>query len=166
MIYVGNFAEWVQQEWVDYLLHTDGTLRPKSSEHNPDSEEFRIATAAGYDLSQIYWHHYDEKSCPIKPGTPFDVGDKKILWWFIKLTPGKFMPMHRDPHTLEYKNPKRYWMALQDYQPGHIFMYNDQALTGYKKGDLYCYPDAQEVHGACNIGYTPRLTYLLTVYDK
>ena len=164
MIYLGNYNNWIQQSWINYLLTHDGTKRP-SGGHNPDSEEFRIATAAGYDLTQTYWHHYDQDSCPLNPGTPFDT-DKELMWWFIKLTPGKFMPMHRDPHTIEFKNPKRYWMPLQDYHEGHIFMYNNQVLVDYKKGDLYEYPNAQEIHGACNIGYTPRLTFLFTLYDE
>ena len=57
MIFVGNYSEWIQQEWIDYLLAHDGTPRPKTTEENPDSPEFRKATEVGYDLTKTYWYH-------------------------------------------------------------------------------------------------------------
>jgi hypothetical protein len=149
-------------------LANNGTLRPKTTKANPDSPEFRIASAAGYNLENIYWHHYDQDSCPLNISPPI-VTDKSVMWWFIKMMPGHFMPMHRDPHiTLdkEKTNCTRYWMPLQDYSPGHIFIYKETFMTNYKAGDLWAYDDANELHGACNIGYTPRLTFQFTTYDN
>jgi hypothetical protein len=165
MKFIGNFASWINPNWVNYLLTNDGTLRP-SGGGNPDSEEFRIATSAGYDLTQTYWQHFDEKSCPLVITPPIDT-DKHVMWWFIKMLPGKFMPMHRDPHVTDYefKNCTRYWMPLQDYSPGHVFIYNKEFIVDYCAGDLWAYDDANEIHGSCNIGYTPRLTFQFTTYD-
>lgn len=166
MIYIGNFANWIKPEWITYLLNNNGTLRP-SGGGNPDSEEFRIATSAGYDLTKTYWQHYCDTSCPLEITPPIET-DKKILWWFIKMLPGNFMPMHRDPHVTEpgYNNCKRYWMPLQDYTPGHIFIYNKEFMVDYKAGDLWMYDDANEIHGAVNIGYTPRLTFQFTEFTN
>ena len=115
MEYIGNYSHWIKDEWIEYLLTNNGTPRPKTTNENPDSEEFRKATEAGYDLTQIYWYHYTNTNntfhLPLE--IPFD-NHLSHIWWFIKMTPGQFMPMHRDPHAIEEKNVKRYWMALQD----------------------------------------------------
>ena len=166
MIYIGNYASWVQDEWVDYLLQNNGTPRPKTTSENPDSEEFRIATSAGYDLTQTYWYFYNEnnKNFPFEIELPIE-HRRSFRWWFNKTNPGMFMPMHRDPHASEEINCNRYWMSLQDYVPGHVFIYNNQLLTNYKKGDIWMYDNAQDVHGSCNIGYTPRLIFNFSLYD-
>jgi hypothetical protein len=167
MRYLGNFKDWIRPEWLDYLINNDGTLRPKTLNENPNSEEFRIATTVGYNLNETWWHHYCETSCPLTVIPPTDA-DKEYMWWFIKLVPGGKMPMHRDPHVEEEgkENCTRYWMPLQDYEPGHIFIYKDSLISNYKKGDLYTYDDAYELHGAANIGYTNRLTFQYTVFNK
>lgn len=164
MKYIGNYSNWIRPEWVDYLLTHNGTPRPSTASENPDTEEFRIATQVGYDLSQTWWYHYSEKSCPLELIPPIPV-DNDYMWWFIKLLPGGMMPVHRDPHVLEKHNVTRYWMPLQDYTPGHMFVYNNLFMTDYKAGDLWCYTDANEIHGCANIGYTPRLTFQFSTYD-
>ena len=166
MQFLGNYQDWIKQEWVDYLLNNNGTLRPKTAEDNPDSQEFRMAAQVGYDLSSVWWQHYCETSCPLKITLPIET-DKDYMWWFIKMNPGNYMPMHRDPHVSESdkSNCRRYWMPLQDYQPGHIFIYNKTFLCDYKAGDLWTYDDPNEIHGAANIGYSPRLTFQFTTYD-
>jgi len=166
MIYKGNFADWIDDRWIDYILNNPGTLRPKTTSENPDCEEFRQATAAGYDLTKTYWHHYTNTNdtFPLAVELPFD-NERNHIWWFIKMMPGMFMPMHKDPHAVEEKNCKRYWMALQDYQEGHIHINNGQFLSNYKKGDTWEYDDAQSIHGACNIGYSPRIVFNFSTYD-
>jgi len=164
MKYIGNYSSWIKDEYIDYLLNNDGTPRPKTTSENPDTEEFRMATEAGYDLSQTYWYHYTNNTFPLSVTIPFD-SEKNHMWWFIKMKPGMFMPMHKDPHTVEETNCKRYWMALQDYHPGHIHINGKHFLCDYKKGDVWEYGDAQEVHGACNIGYIPRLVFNFSTFD-
>lgn len=166
MIHVGNYADWINQELIDFMMSNDGTARPGGGP-NPDSEEFRKASEHGYDLTQTYWYIYEPHTLPFKITLPFD-DREDFLWWGIKMKPGNFMPVHRDPHTMdpEYHQCKRYWMALQDWEPGHIFMYKNEVLVDYKKGDVFAYPDAQEIHCACNIGNTTRLTFHFSTYDK
>jgi len=165
MKYIGNYKDWINPDWIQYLLNYNGTLRPSGGD-NPDSEEFKIATKVGYDLTKTYWQHYCNTSCPLVVTSPINT-DREIMWWFIKMLPGNFMPMHRDPHVTEKdkSNCSRYWMPLQDYEPGHVFIYNDEFMCNYSAGDLWMYDDANEIHGACNIGYSPRLTFQFTTYD-
>lgn len=167
MKFIGNFAEWIKPEWIEYLLTNDGSKRPSGGE-NPDSEEFRIATSVGYDMTKTYWHHYTGIKFPFDVTPPIPT-NKEIMWWFIKMTPGQFMPMHRDPHVTaddDKHNCTRYWMPLQDYEPGHVFIYNKDFMVDYKAGDLWTYDTANEIHGAANIGYKPRLTFQFTTYDS
>jgi hypothetical protein len=166
MKFVGNYKHWITKEVVDFLLNNDGTPRPNGGE-NPDCEEFKLAPQVGYDMTKTWWYFYNQKNMPFDLVPPIET-DKSVIWWFIKMLPGNYMPMHRDPHVEhnDIGNPKRYWMALQDYEPGHVFIYKDTMLTNYKAGDLWEYEDANELHGACNISYIPRLTFLFTIYDE
>jgi hypothetical protein len=81
------------------------------------------------------------------------------------MLPGNFMPMHVDPHTLYEKNSCRYWMPLQDWKPGHVFMYENEVITDYKAGDVWMYRESGALHGAANIGYTPRLVLQVSTYE-
>jgi hypothetical protein len=166
MNYIGNYKNWIKQEYIDFMLSTDGTPRP-SGGRNPDSEEFRKAKEHGYDLSQTYWYIYESDTFPFEIKLPFN-SNLDSMWWGIKMKPGNFMPVHRDPHTYDpaLYQVDRYWMALQDWKPGHIFMYDRQVLVDYKAGDVFHYPDAQEIHCACNIGNSVRLTFHFSTYIK
>ena len=165
MKYVGNFCTWIKPEYIDHMTNTNGTSRPGGGA-NPDSEEFQKAKEHGYDLSQTYWYIYEPHTFPFDIELPFE-SNLTFMWWGIKMNPGNFMPVHRDPHTYDpnHTNVTRYWMALQDWEPGHIFMYEDQVLVNYKKGDVYSYPDPQAIHCACNIGNSPRLTFHFTTLE-
>ena len=166
MKYLGNYSDWIQQEWIDYLMNNPGSARPQNTKENPDSPEFRKATSVGYDLTKIYWYHYTNtnNTFPLPLEIPFEK-ERKHIWWFIKMNPGMFMPMHRDPHAVEEINVKRYWIALQDYEEGHIHINAGQFLSNYKKGDMWMYDDPTAIHGACNIGYSPRLIFNFSTYD-
>jgi len=163
MIYIGNYSNYIQQEWIDFIMSNDGTRRPGGG-RNPNVEEFQNASKSGYDLTQTYWYIYESDTFPFTINPPITVSNV-FIWWFIKMLPGNIMPMHKDPHAVNEQNSKRYWMALQDYEPGHIFIYNKELLTDYKKGDIYMYDDSRELHGACNIGYVPRLVFNFSTYD-
>jgi hypothetical protein len=55
-------------------------------------------------------------------------------------------------------------MPLQDYEPGHIFIYKDDIINDYLMGDVYEFESPTDIHGAANIGHTPRLMLLVTEY--
>lgn len=163
MKYIGNYASWINDDWIEWMLVNDGTPRP-SGGSNPDSEEFNQASQAGYDLSKTYWYIYEPHTFPYDIESPIEVNGN-FIWWFIKMLPGQFMPMHKDPHAVHESNSKRYWMPLQDYEPGHVFINENELSIDYKKGDLFEYNESDAIHGSCNIGWTPRLILNFSTFD-
>lgn len=167
MIYIGNFKDWIDDKWIQHIQSVDGIPRPKTASENPDCEEFELATQAGYDITKTWWYHYSVKNFPFLIGNPPWDQKRNCLWWFIKMKPGGYMPMHKDPHIYNqsWLNCRRFWIAVQDYEPGHIFLSDDLFLSNYNIGDVWEYDSANDLHGACNIGYNNRISFLITTYD-
>lgn len=167
MEYIGNYRNWIQQNWIDEILSSQGTARPSQGK-KPDSPEEEIeyqkSRNAGYKDTDTYFWMFDKNNVSFEIDPPFT--DKKFHWWITKMLPGNFMPMHVDPHTLYQKSSDRYWIPFQDWQPGHIFMYEDQVITNYKAGDVYVYSNPNALHGAANIGHTTRIVLQLSTYDQ
>lgn len=166
MQYIGNYSSWIQTEWINEIINSQGMGRPKEGKKpsSPEEEiEYQRAREAGYKEDAIYFYMFDKNNVSFKLDIPFV--DGKYHWWITKMLPGNFMPMHTDPHTLFESNSKRYWMPWYDYKDGHIFVYKDQVITNYKKGDVYCYEDATAIHGAANIGFTPRIVLQVSTYE-
>lgn len=165
MKYIGNYIEWINPNWVKHVLEHQGTGRPGNGK-KPDSEaeliEYAKARLAGYQDDAIYFWMFDKNHLTLTT-PPFIQGN--YHWWITKMLPGNFMPMHIDPHTLYQPNSKRFWMPLQDWQIGHIFMYKDTVITNYKAGDVWEYEDATAIHGAANIGHTPRIILQVSTHE-
>lgn len=49
---------------------------------------------------------------------------------------------------------RKYWASLQDYVPGHVFVYNNTLISGYKAGDVFQYLNINDQYGAANISLT------------
>lgn len=90
-----------------------------------------------------------------------------------KLTPGCFIPPHRDTmyrmrekvkeNNLNVANlqPVRINLFLQNRELGHIFEMEGDLLSSYKQGDfLVITPD--KIHSVANLGYLNRYTMQLT----
>jgi hypothetical protein len=166
---LGNYAYWIKQEWIDYIMSNPGTTRIEVPE-----EYVKKANELGFyqDTSVRHEKYIDEDgSFPFEIDFPIKVKGYENSeaykyssdLWFVKVMPGQLIPMHIDqphpkPHTI------RFWMALQDYQQGHVFVYENQMITNYKKGDLFLYDDPNAVHGSCNIGFSPRIIFNLSIY--
>lgn len=156
MDFVGNYKEIIPNGLINFLLENKGQPRPNSipKEHMDDYEQYSKGKNVGYDLTATYWHIFEEvDTAPITIHAPWVKG--KMHWWITKMMPGDIMPMHEDPTTLG-NDCKRYWMPLQDYESGHIFIIKDKLITEYSAGDVFVYDVAQDNHGAANIGFTPR----------
>lgn len=164
MKFIGNYSHWIKDEWISKVLETTGQARPRDwpPNSNFEKEEYLRYELAGYDLQAVNWWVYENKDLNINIDPPWTKG--RIHWWITKLYPGQFMPMHTDPHTHE-NNCFRYWIPLQDYHLGHVFIYKDHMVTDYKKGDVYIYESSIDMHGAANIGHIPRLVLQVTEYD-
>jgi hypothetical protein len=163
MKYIGNYYSWIDPLWEHLILTRDGQARPRDwpPATAVESAEYSKYEQAGYDLNAVNWWVYEYGDIYINLVPPWTTG--KIHWWFTKMMPGQFMPMHTDPHT--HGNPcNRYWMPLQDYIPGHVFIYNKEMILNYKAGDVFMFNEETDQHGAANIAHTPRIMLLITEY--
>ena len=163
MKYLGNY-DFIKDAWIKEILNTEGQARPRDwpPAFAIESAEYAKAQKAGYDLTAVHWWVYEKKDVSFDIVPPFVNGD--YHWWITKLYPGQFMPMHTDPHTHE-RPCKRYWIPLQDYHLGHVFIYKEKLITKYSAGDVFVYENEQDNHGAANIGHIPRIVLQVTEYD-
>jgi len=163
MIYKGNYFNWIHPNWINLVLSKQGQARPRDWDpaYVVESDEYKHAKEAGYDLTAVHWWVYEKQDLDIELIPPWTKG--KIHWWITKLYPGQFMPMHSDPHTHDM-SCIRYWIPLTDYIPGHIFIYKDKMIDNYKAGDVYEYNLSTDLHGAANISHTPRIILQVTEY--
>jgi hypothetical protein len=163
MQYLGNY-DFIKDSWIFEILSKDGQARPRDwpASSAVESAEYARAEEAGYDLNAVHWWVYEKSNVSFDITPPWVNGD--YHWWITKLYPGQFMPVHTDPHTHE-RPCKRYWVPMQDYHSGHIFLYKDTVSVNYKKGDVYMYKKEHDSHGAANIGHIPRLVLQVTEYE-
>ena len=63
------------------------------------------------------------------------------------------------------KNCKRYWVPLQDFIPGHVFIYGNSMVANYRRGDVFQYENSQDEHGAANLSFVPRIVLQVTEYS-
>jgi hypothetical protein len=163
MKYIGNYSHWIDPNWENIILSKDGQARPRDwpPASAIESAEYAKYDQAGYDLSAVNWWVYEQRDINVDIVPQWTTG--KIHWWFTKMAPGQYMPVHTDPHAHDDKC-NRYWVPLQDYQLGHIFLYKDQMISNYKKGDVYMFDNERDIHGAANIGHTTRIMLLITEY--
>ena len=161
MKFVGNYSSWINPVWIEKVLSTTGQARPRDwpPAYAVESAEYSKAQQAGYDLSAVNWWVYEQQDLDIDIQPPWVAGESS--WWITKLMPGQYMPMHSDPFT-HYSECKRYWVPLLDYEPGHLFVYGDTVITNYRAGDVYVYENSTDIHGAANIGHTPRIVLQVT----
>jgi hypothetical protein len=170
---IKNYASWITPEFLEFIhTHNGDTVpvwQPDKWKGHPMLDEAREKTRTGYahrnhDFQQFNPSTKDMKYYNLQlPTIPKD--DRSQLWWIIKLFPGQMQPMHFDPHLLGCVNPKRYTMFLQDWQPGHVFTWNDQYISNYKAGDLFQWYDPMMYHGVVNIGHEIRYTLQITTHD-
>jgi len=173
MKYIGNYKNWITKDLMTHLQTYNGDTRPvwqpeRWSGH-PLLEEYKEMCKEGYsnkthDFQQFNANTEDMKDFPIiLPDLPET--RKYCHWWFIKLLPGQMQSMHIDPHLLDVKDPVRYTMFLEDYHPGHIFIWDDSIASNYKSGDVFEWSDPMIVHGCVNISYKTRYTLQITMHD-
>jgi hypothetical protein len=174
MNYIGNYHNWIVENNIINLLGSKQgectpVWQPTRWSGNETLEKFRELARPGYSNNKFFFHQLNAGSSEMKnynfvyPELPETRKNK--FWWFVKLYPGEFQAMHVDPHLTELKDFVRYTMFLQDWEPGHIFVYDDKMLSNYKAGDLYEWSDPECVHGPANIGYNPRLTLQITLHN-
>lgn len=173
MKFIGNFKDWATPELLSIIEKHDGKTSyvwdPDRWAGHPALDQIREKSELHYTDPRFCFNQFDAWSPEIKHlnlTLPIPITRQQSYWWIIKLKPGKMQPVHVDPHTVERKNTIRYSMFLKDWEPGHIFLYEDKALMNYKAGDMYewIYPTME--HGVANIGFTNRFTLQITMFDE
>jgi len=191
MKYIGNQKEWITDDLMHILKTREGNQvpiwDPERGHGHPLLEDITKKGLAcfGATLPKQYFHIFRENSEDMKdykfvlPKLP-KIGTN-IFWWFVKLHPGELQLMHYDMHVLgvfhednnfskvtniiPVKDPTRYTMFLQDWQPGHIFVYKDQMVTNYKAGDIFEWSDPELLHGVANLSFENRYTLQITSHE-
>lgn len=162
--YIGNFNVWLEQDWIDTAYQLQGEPRPAMK---PDDkyhfEVYQDSIKAGYDMSQIHFWHFKHSKFPHTIVPPW-LTHAEYYWWIVKMYPSQIMPIHKDPDVESIRPVARYWMPWQDYEEGHAFIINGELATNYKRGDVFRYVRQNEIHGSCNIGYSPRLILQVTEF--
>lgn len=168
---VANFGDWIKPEWIEYLLKEPGMRKP---EYIPGQDEFNQAhekITNTYDMRHTFWYKFESKNFPFPAPFPFTVDGvefkegKNCEWWILKYLPGNLMPFHVDMDG-SITHMTKFWMPLQDYKQGHVMIYGDELVANYKAGDLFMFEDLLTPHGACNMGYEPRLLLCMTMYNE
>jgi hypothetical protein len=174
MKFIGNYLSWMkEQKIMEHLTSVQGEATP-TWQHSiyrghPELEKFQELCRPGYSDNKYFFHMLGPQSIEMKnfnfdmPSLP--VTRSHLTWWFVKLYPGEFQIMHIDPHTVNVKNLVRYTIFLQDWEPGHIFVWDNQYIADYKAGDMYEWSDPMTLHAPANIGYNTRYTFQITLYD-
>lgn len=167
MYFIKNYKEWVNDDIISYLdslttgevevghVRVSDTLK---SERDP-------ITLKPWNQWFDFMEEMKSKGIDL-PEMP--VQRQNTSWWIVRLKPGQFQPIHVDPHLLGSINPKRYTIFLQDYEPGHIYIYDENKIAvNYKAGDLYEWDekDYYKLHGAANISYKTRYTVQICMHD-
>ena len=191
MNYIGNQKEYITDELMNILKTRKGDQvpiwDPQRGHGHPLLEQLTTNGLAwfGEHMPEQYFSVYNAKSEDMKdynfvlPNLP--VVGKNVFWWFVKLKPGELQLMHYDMHvlgvfhednnfskvtkTVDLKNVRRYTMFLQDWQPGHIFVYEGKTVSNYKAGDIFEWSDPELLHGVANLSFNPRYTLQITSHD-
>jgi hypothetical protein len=166
MEYIGNFLHWIDDSVIEHILTHPGDRRPKVESSSYESEIERKWKDAGIDTNKIGWEFYSNEHLGLDHlPLPIDSNGKKYKWWFSKLMPGDLFPLHVDVYPENRKNIERYWLACEDHKPGHIFISDSFSLKEYKKGDMFKFLNPDDWHGAANIGFYPKVSYQLALFD-
>lgn len=171
--FIKNEKDWVTDELMNHLLTSNGdkipVWQPDRWSGHPTLDKFRESARPFFEKETPYFQQFNTRSKDMQ-GFEITLPElpkvrKHCHWWFVKYLPGQMQTMHIDPHLVEVSNPVRYTMFLQDYEPGHIFVFDDFLATNYKKGDLFEWSDPECIHAACNLSYNIRYTLQITLHD-
>lgn len=159
MIHITNIKDFLPDELINFMLQNKGERKPGATVEGYQKEIFDAWTNAGIDLKNVGWEFFNSENLVNHLDLPFR---GNVKWWFSKLNPGDIFPFHLDTYPNE-TSVERYWVACQDHMPGHVFLSGSTMLTNYKKGDVFKFEDTDTWHGACNLGFTPKLSLQVLV---
>lgn len=147
----------IDKDALAFMLRHKGVPKPNLETEAHQYSTYHLWIAKGYDVKKLYWESFSGENFPWPVKIPVEGS-----WWFSKLPPGSVFPMHQDTYS-NTEASQRFWIACQDYEPGHIFTYGDKILTGYKAGDMFEFEDPLEWHGAANCGLSTKISLQVVV---
>ena len=159
MRYITNIKPYISNELVQFMLTHLGIRKPDtvSDYQKPILDKW---IDADIDINKVGWEFFNSENLVDHIDLPFTSGN--VNWWFSKLNPGDMFPFHVDTYPQQTQT-ERYWVACQDHMPGHVFMCGDKVLTDYRAGDMFLFEEHDTWHGACNLGFTPKLSLQILV---
>ena len=171
LIYIGNNADWIADEWVDYILNNDGERLPKAIPKDIVEQTCFVGNddfhgREEWDFNDTVCHSYKQEQFPFKlilPEIEETYTDNE--WWFVKYNVGKVQPVHQDFPIEDGLNVNRYWMPVQDFKEGHIFWYEDEQISNYKAGDLFKFHKSDAWHAGGNMGHYTRIAFNFTTWS-
>ena len=166
--FVGNYRDAIPSTWIEHMNTHTGEVRPNNRMvMTPEVKEMQDRWArAGYgEGSAATWELFHDWDFTEQLDlSKFDFcKDKQVQWWISKVPPGHCFPIHSDTIKPELINPKRYWIAIDDYKWGHVFLVGNECLRDYKKGDVFIFDNS--LHGAANVGLENKYSLQILTSD-
>lgn len=167
--YVGNYKDIIPLSWIEHMRTHTGEIRPNNrmvmtAEVEGQQREWKEAGYFNEGTTATWELFHDWDFTEQLDYSKFDFcKDKKVQWWISKVKPGHCFPIHSDTLKDELINPKRYWIALEDYHWGHVFVIGKYCLRDYKKGDAYVFDNSP--HGAANVGLDNKYSLQILTSD-
>jgi hypothetical protein len=159
MIHVNNIKDSLPDDLINFMLTNKGERKPNSVIESYQQIIYDTWQNAGIDLSRVGWEFFNSDNLINHLDLPFT---GNVKWWFSKLNPGDMFPLHLDTYPNE-TIVERYWVACQDHMPGHVFVSGHNTLQDYKKGDVFKFEATDAWHGACNLGFIPKISLQVLV---
>lgn len=164
---VGNYINWINPEWFNYMENNLGYSHPRLDPTEYGSRNQDTLEKVRRFGKESLWHNFKPSNFPFDITLPIETTGR-VDWWFVKMLTGDLIPFHSDhaPRDgCEGKKARRFWMPLQDYVEGHVFLICNEFVKDYIAGDLFEYdPDGR--HGGFNINLdVPRYTFNFAIYE-
>ena len=93
-----------------------------------------------------------------------------VLVRLLEYRPGQMLPLHSDgmegfKRMYGKENPRRFFVAVSDWDWGHVFQAHDNMISHWKTGDTWeIKPDVW--HCSANFGITNKYTFTITGVSK
>ena len=94
----------------------------------------------------------------------------KALVRLLEYLPGQCLPLHSDglegfKKLYGEHNPTRFFVAISDWDWGHVLQVHDNIVANWKPGDAYIIPP-NVFHASANFGIAPKYSLTITGVDK
>ena len=174
MKFIENYSWWLNSKILNKLAIDDSGV---TKLHEPARWKGHPALDQYNEKIKVYDKYKDNtfqqffKSSDVLKEADIDLPElpqtrNEIFWWIVKLKPGQYQTVHQDPHLYTSINAVRYTMFLQDWEPGHIFIYKNKTITNYKAGDLFEWDDPLMEHAVVNASSNIRFSLQISMQDK